>query len=58
MFEFYVVQANQFAYYLLALAIVFVFIAIYLVIIYFKKPKNTSPDDEKPSNEIKIEIEE
>lgn len=57
-FEFYVVQANQFAYYLLALAIVFVFVAIYLVIIYFKKPKNTSPDDEKPSNEIKIEIEE
>ena len=57
-FEFYVVQANQFAYYLLALAIVFLFVAVYLVVIYFKKPKKTALNGEQQSNEIKIEIEE
>lgn len=40
-YEFYVVQANALAYYLLALAITFVFISIYLIVIYFKKDKKT-----------------
>lgn len=39
LFDFYVVQANTLVYYLLALAITFVFISIYLVVIYFKKDK-------------------
>lgn len=36
-FEFYVVQANVLIYYLICLAIVFVFLAIYLVVIYILK---------------------
>lgn len=39
LFDFYVVQANTLVYYLLALAITFVFISTYLVVIYFKKDK-------------------
>lgn len=39
LFAFYVVQANTLVYYLMALAITFVFISIYLVVIYFKKDK-------------------
>lgn len=39
LFTFYVVQANTLVYYLLALAITFVFVSIYLVVIYFKKDK-------------------
>lgn len=38
--EFYTLSVNPATWYLLALTIVFVFMAIYLVVIYFKKPKN------------------
>lgn len=38
--EFYTLSVNPAVWYLLALTIVFVFVAIYLVVIYFKKPKN------------------
>ena len=57
-FEFYVVQANQFAYYMIALAITFVFIAIYLVVIYFKRPKDDNNQQKIEANEIEIKIEE
>lgn len=54
-FEFYIVQANQFAYYLIALAITFTFLAIYLAVIYFKKSKNDN-DNENGEGVITIDI--
>ena len=55
-FEFYVVQANQFVYYLIALAITFMFLAVYLIIIYFKtnKDNNMKYSDEIYNNKNEI----
>lgn len=55
-FEFYVIQANRLIYYLICLAIAFTFVAIYLMVIYFKKPKsNSNGQDEQPLM-VKIEV--
>ena len=55
-FEFYVVQANRLLYYLICLAIAFIFVAIYLIVIYFKRPKNDKIEPEKDDSTTKFEI--
>ena len=55
-FEFYVVQANRLIYYLICLAIAFIFVAIYLIVIYFKWPKNNLVEEEKDDSTTKFEI--
>lgn len=55
-FEFYVVQANRLLYYLICLAIAFIFVAIYLIVIYFKRPKNDKIGPEKDHSTTKFEI--
>lgn len=55
-FEFYVVQANRLIYYLICLAIAFIFVAIYLIVIYFKRPKNNLVEEGKDDSTTKFEI--
>lgn len=55
-FEFYIVQANRLIYYLICLAIAFTFVAIYLMVIYFKKPKNNSGEQDGQALTTKIEV--
>lgn len=55
-FEFYIVQANRLVYYLICLAISFTFIAIYLMVIYFKKPKSKQTEQKEQDETTKIEI--
>ena len=54
-FEFYVVQPNVFMYYLLALTIAFVFVAIYLVAAYFKKNKKLTMKNQQKTSDHSIE---
>lgn len=55
-FEFYIVQANRLVYYLICLAISFTFVAIYLMVIYFKKPKSKQTEQKEQDETTKIEI--
>lgn len=55
-FEFYVVQANRLIYYLICLTVAFVFVAIYLIVIYFKRPRNNNIKNENGESTTKFEI--